>query len=410
MPDPDRFCYAVRVPRFDPFPGIRYNAEDGYLDAVVAPPYDVISAEDRARLVEQSEYNAVRVELPQEEGDGRDKYTVARDLFRSWLGEGALAQDDEPSFYVYRMGFHDETGRPRQTAGILGALELSQPGEGGILPHERTTPKDKADRLDILRTTQVNLSPIWGLSPAEGLSALCEVPGPPLARATDDEGVHHRLWRVTQPGVVEAIASAVASAPVIVADGHHRFEVGNAYKAEQDGRLGPWDSILAYVVELAEEQLEVRAIHRLLDGLPDGFDLVDALSAHFDVFDAGKADETLLARMLDAGALSLVTSEGAWFLRPLAATVEAAEHDLDSSRLDVALAGLPDGARVRFQHGLDNVVRAVDRGQAQAAVLLRPATVSQIAEIGHGGARMPPKTTFFNPKPRTGMVFRAVWE
>lgn len=407
MPDPYRFCYAVRVPRFDPFPGIRYNAEDGYVDAVVAPPYDVIDEEERSRLVERSEHNAVRVELPREEGDGRTKYEVARDLFRAWLAEGALVQD-EPAFYVYRMGFHDETGRPRQTAGILGALELSQPGQGGILPHERTTPKDKADRLDILRTTQVNLSPIWGLSPAEGLSALCEVPGPPLVRATDDEGVHHRLWKVTQPGVVEAIASAVASAPIIVADGHHRFEVGNAYKGEQGGAPGPWDSILAYVVELAEEQLEVRAIHRLLDGLPAGFDVLDALAAHFDVFDAGKADDTVLARMQDAGALTLITTEGAWFLRPSAATVEAAEHDLDSSRLDVALAAFPEGVRVRFQHGVDPVVRAVERSDAQAAVLLRPATVSQIAAIGRGGERMPPKTTFFTPKPRTGMVFRSV--
>ena len=396
------------MPRFDPFPGIRYATDDGRLDDLVAPPYDVIDEEQRADLVARSEHNAVKVELPREEG-GRDRYTVARDLFRSWLSAGVLVRDDEPSFYVYRMGFHDETGRPRQTAGVLGALELSAPGEGGILPHERTTPKDKADRLNILRTTEVNLSPIWGLSPAEGLSALCELPGPPLARATDEEGVHHRLWRITQPGVVEAISAAVASAPLIVADGHHRFEVGNAYREER-GPGGPWGAILAYVVELADEQLSVRAIHRLLDGLPDGFDLVEALSAHFEPFDAGKADESILSRMDDAGALGLVTVDGAWLLRPRAETVAAAEHDLDSARLDVAVRTLPHGAHVRFQHGVDLVVRAVERGDAQAGVLLRPATVAQIAAVGHGGERMPPKTTFFHPKPRTGMVFRSLWE
>jgi uncharacterized protein (DUF1015 family) len=396
------------VPRFEPFTGIRYATDDGRLDDVVAPPYDVIDAEERARLAARSEHNAVKVELPQDEGE-RDRYTVARDLFRSWLASGVLVQDEELSFYVYRMGFHDETGRPRQTAGVLGALELSAPGEGDILPHERTTPKDKADRLDILRTTEANLSPIWGLSSAEGLAALCEQPGPPLARATDEEGVHHRLWRITQPGVIEAISSAVASAPVIVADGHHRFEVGNAYR-EQRGRGGPWDLILAYVVELADEQLSVRAIHRLLDEMPEGFDLLEALSAHFEPFDAGKADESILARMDDAGALGLVTADGAWLLRPRPETVAAAEHDLDSARLDVAVAGLPVGTRVRYQHGVEHVVRAVERGQAQAGVLLRPATVAQIAAIGHGGDRMPPKTTFFHPKPRTGMVFRSVWE
>jgi uncharacterized protein (DUF1015 family) len=408
VPDPGRFCYAVRVPRFEPFRGVRYATDDGRLDDVVAPPYDVIDEEERGRLVAHSEHNAVRVELPREEG-GRDRYTVARDLFRSWLSSGVLVQDDEPSFYVYRMGFHDETGRPRQTAGVLGALELSAPGAGDILPHERTTPKDKADRLDILRTTEVNLSPIWGLSPAEGLSALCELPGPPLARATDEDGVHHRLWRITQPGVVEAISEAVASAPLIVADGHHRFEVGNAYRSER-GPGGPWDFILAYVVELADEQLSVRAIHRLLDGLPDGFDLLEALGEHFEAFDAGKADESILARMDDAGALALVTTDGAWLLRPRPETTAVAEHDLDSARLDVAVGTLPDGVRVRYQHGVEHVVLAVERGDAQAGVLLRPATVAQIASIGRGGERMPPKTTFFHPKPRTGMVFRSLQE
>lgn len=394
------------MPRFDPFPGIRYATDDGYLDAVVAPPYDVIDEEEWKRLAARNEHNAVRVELPRGE-DGRDRYTVARDLFRGWLASGVLAQDDEPSFYVYRMGFHDETGRPRQTTGVIGALTLSAPGDGGILPHERTTPKDKADRLEILRTTEVNLSPIWGLSPAPGLSALCEQPGPPIARATDEDGIHHRLWRVTQPGVIEAVSSAVASAPVVVADGHHRFEVANAYREER-GPGGPWDRVMAYVVELAEEQLCVRAIHRLLDGLPEGLDLLEALSGWFDVFDAGKADDTILTRMEDAGAGALVTNDGAWLLRPQPETVAAAEHDLDSSRLDVAVAGLPDGVRVRYQHGVDNVLRAVERGEAQAGVLLRPATVAQIAEIGHGGARMPSKTTFFHPKPRTGMVFRSI--
>lgn len=394
------------MPRFDPFRGIRYATDDGVLDDVVAPPYDVIDSEQRARLTARSEHNAVRVELPEEEG-GRDRYAVARDLFGSWLSAGVLRQDEEPSLYVYRMGFHDETGRPRQTAGVLGALELSAPGAGDILPHERTTPKDKADRLDILRATEVNLSPIWGLSPAEGLSALCELPGPPDARATDEDGVHHRLWRITQPGVIEAVSSAVASAPVIVADGHHRFEVGNAYRAER-GAGGPWDAILAYVVELADEQLCVRAIHRLLDGLPDDFDVLAALSAHFEPFDAGRADESVPARMDDAGALALVTADGTWLLRPRPETAAAAEHDLDSARLDVAVAALPEGVRVRYQHGADNVVRAVEKGEAQAGVLLRPATVAQIAAIGRGRERMPPKTTFFHPKPRTGMVFRSL--
>lgn len=395
-------CQHGPVPAFSPFRGVVYNAEGGYVDDVIAPPYDVISPDDRAALVSRSEYNAVRLELP-------DSYADARSLWDRWIAERVLVADDEPAFYAYRMGFHDETGRPRQTTGILGALTLSEPGRGEILPHEHTTSKDKNDRLELIRATRVNLSPIWVLSPVEGLSALAE-PGdghPPEARATDRGGVHHRLWRITSPAALTAISEAVASQPVLIADGHHRFEVANAYRDER----GPDDAgarrILALAVELSEEQLSVRAIHRLVSGLPGGFDLKDALEAHFDVFPTEDIDGTILARMDDAGALALTTTEGTWLLRPRAETVAAASHDLDSSRLDVALAALPEHS-LRFQHGWDLVAAAVEKGDAQAGVLLRPATVAQIAGISRGGVRMPPKTTFFYPKPATGLVFRAL--
>jgi uncharacterized protein (DUF1015 family) len=390
------------VPGFSPFRGVRYNAEGGHVDDVIAPPYDVISASDREALVARSEHNAVRLELPADEG-GRNRYEVAADLWRSWLDERVLVADDEPAFYAYRMGFHDESGRPRQTTGILGALTLEAPGRG-ILPHERTTAKDKADRFDLIRHVRANLSPIWALSPTPGLSALADTSGPPDARATDERGVHHRLWRITAPAVIDAITEAVAAAPVLVADGHHRYEIGLAYQAEV-GAGGGQDAILAFVVELADEQLSVRAIHRLLDGLPAGFDMLGALTEFFEPFETGPADETILARMSDAGALGLVIPEGTWLLRPRPSTIEAAGHDLDSSRLDVALAALPEHD-LRFQHGWDLVTGAVAKGEAQAAVLLRPATVDQIAAISHGGERMPPKTTFFYPKPATGLVFR----
>lgn len=390
------------MPGFSPFRGVLYNAEGGHVDDVIAPPYDVISPDDRAALVARSEYNAVRLELP-------DSYESAASLWSAWLDERVLVADDEPAFYAYRMGFHDEAGRPRQTTGILGALTLSKPDEGEILPHEHTTSKDKNDRLELIRATRVNLSPIWTLSPVAGLSALAE-PGeghPPDVRATDSGGVHHRLWRITSPAAVSAITEALASQPVLIADGHHRFEVGNAYREERGADDGGARRILALVVELSEEQLSVRAIHRLIAGLPGGFDLRGALEPHFDVFPTDDIDETILARMDDAGALALHTTEGTWLLRPRPETAAAATHDLDSSRLDVALATLPDHS-LRFQHGWDLVAAAVEKGDAQAAVLLRPATVAQIADISRGGVRMPPKTTFFYPKPATGLVFRAL--
>lgn len=392
------------MPFFSPFRGIRYNAEGGHVDDVICPPYDVIAPADRETLVGRSDHNAVRLEVPAAE-EGSDRYAAAAALWQRWQAERVVVADEEPSFYAYRMGFHDETGRPRQTTGILGALQLEPPGEG-ILPHERTTTKDRADRLDLLRATRANLSPIWALSPAEGLSALAETTAPPDSRATDSEGVHHRLWRLSAPAVLEAVSAAVASEPVLIADGHHRYEVGLAYQAEV-GEGGGQDRILALVVDLSESELSVRAIHRLIAGLPPDLDLLGALEPFFEPAETEPVDETILERMAADGALALVGEAGTWLLRPRPETVAAAGHDLDSSRLDVALAALPPH-ELRFQHGWELAATAVAKGEAQAAVLLRPATVAQIAAVSRGGERMPPKTTFFYPKPATGLVFRSL--
>ena len=224
------------MPRFDPFAGTRYGGDAGDLDDLVAPPYDVVTAEDRAALVARSELNAIRLEVPGEEG-GRGRYQVAAALWEQWQRDGVLVTDDEASFYVYRMGFHDEQGRPRQTSGVIGALELAPPGEG-VLPHEHTISKDRTDRLELLRACRANLSPIWVLSPAPGLSGLLEPTGPPVARATDEQGAHHRLWRVSGPGTVETIAEAVGSAPVVVADGYHRYGAAVAYREERRAATG----------------------------------------------------------------------------------------------------------------------------------------------------------------------------
>lgn len=398
------------MPRFEPFAGVRYATPDGRLDDVLAPPYDVITPEERRRLAGRSEHNAVRIELPEEE-DGRDRYGVAAALWEAWQAAGVLRTDEEPSFYVYRMGYHDEGGRPRQTTGVVGALTLSPLDEGDVLPHEYTTPKARADRLDLLRACRANLSPIWALSTTEGLSTLCDPSGPPDARATDADGVHHRLWRVSAPGTVEAITAAVAANPVIIADGHHRYETALAYRDERRAATndapGAYDAVLTWVVEASEEQLTVAPTHRLVSGLPEGFDLLAALDAFFEVADAAPADGALPGRMAAGDALAVVTAAGAFLLRPKPATEAAAGQALDTSRLDVALGALP-AHRLVYQHGIDQVLTAVASGVAQAAFVVRPATIAQIAAVGRGGARMPPKTTFFTPKPRTGLVFRAV--
>ena len=162
------------MPDLFPFSGLRYQpaALDADLGAVTAPPYDVIDEEARARLEAADPRNAVRLILPRDVEPG-DRYRRARETFEQWRSEGVLAADS-PHLYIYRMAFSDEVGTARRMTGVVGALELSPPGAGTVLPHERTMPKAKSDRLDLLRSVRANLDPVWGLSLASGLSTLFE--------------------------------------------------------------------------------------------------------------------------------------------------------------------------------------------------------------------------------------------
>ena len=195
---------------------------------------------------------------------------------------------------------------------------------------------------------------------------------------------------------------------MLIADGHHRYETALTYRDERvraGNKRADDDFVMALIVELAEQQLTVQAIHRLIEGLPPDFDLTGALAPWFDITPTAPADRTIMTRMAEAEAMAVLTPTGAWLARPLASVRETAAQDLDSSRLDVALASLPPH-HLAYQHGWDHAAAAVAAGQAQAAVLLRPATVSQIGAVGRGQQRMPAKTTFFWPKPRTGLVVR----
>ena len=225
----------------------------------------------------------------------------------------------------------------------------------------------------------------------------------------------HTVWRVDDPSRMAAISEAVRGAPVVIADGHHRYETSLAYRDERraiDGAGGPADATLCFVVELVEDQLTVRPIHRLLSDLPDGYDLKATLTTlGFSPGTTVTAEEVIDGRVLERmadrerdrprrarGRADLLTVDDGAF---------DGVADLDSARVAHALAQLPPH-RVSYQHGIDLVAKAVGNGEAQVGLLLRPAAVAQIEANAHAGDRMPPKTTFFHPKPKTGIVFRSM--
>lgn len=394
------------MPRFEPFAGLRYDPSVP-LDAVIAPPYDVVGPEERAALAGRHRANAIHVELPVEDPRaGLDRYAHAASLLERWEEEGLILQDAAPVFYAYRMTV-PEGG---QTTGVIGALAC-EPVGGEVLPHEQTIPKDRSDRLDLLRACRTNTSPIWGLSLTEGLAGLYQQTEPADARAADDQGVIHELWVIDDPGTVDAIRLSVASSPVVIADGHHRYETALTYQAERraqrDGRGGDYDLVMALVVELAPGELTVGPIHRLLSDLPAGFDLAGAFAKWFDIVRAGPADEHVVGAVADSQALALVTASDVWLLSAREGAYESAGSDLDSSVVALVAEAIP-GAAITYNHDWRTLVGTVLRGEADATVLMRPVTVAQISQWAHARRRMPPKSTYFHPKPRTGMVFRPV--
>jgi len=397
------------VPDFVPFPALRYASGPGTADltAVCAPPYDVVDPGLRADLLAADAHNAVRLILP-------DTYGAAARALRDWQADGTLVADDERTFSVYRMHFVDDDGRSRITTGVIGALALDR---DGVLPHERTLPKAKSDRLELLRATRANLDPIWGLSLAPGLSELLDAGGRPVAVATDRDGVRHERFHIDDESCADTIRAAVGAAPFVLADGHHRFETACAYHDER----GPADAgaaaIMALVVELAPEQLCVRAIHRLLDDLGDTR-LRATLAASFEIRAIGANDargvDQLLLDMREGHALGLVDHEGLALLVPRPELERAMDaqpavlRDVDAARFDAGVRVALPHATLAYRDDAHAVAAAVEKGEAGAAVLLRPVGVDTIRAAAEAGVRMPEKTTFFAPKPRTGMVFRSL--
>jgi uncharacterized protein (DUF1015 family) len=405
------------VPDFLPFAGVRYEpgAAGADLGVLVAPPYDVIDEEQRAALEAAHEHNAVRLVLPRDVRSEGDRYEHAARRYDEWRTDGVLAADPAPRFYAYRMDFRDSRGAARHTLGVLGALTLPRPGEGGVLPHERTMAKAKSDRLALLRAMRVNVDPIWGLSLTPGLTDLLR-DATPLGSCTDDDGVTHRLGAIDEPAVMGAIRAAVAAGPVVLADGHHRFETACTYRDERPPADGGAGAILCLVVELADDELCIEAIHRLVD-LPDGPALRDRLPDAFDVVGLGpntpEGVDALERAMHAQGGIGVVDRHGLALavgrpdvVRPALAGEPAAVAHLDATLVEtVVVPRLPAGGW-EYRHDARATAAIVAKDPSRGALLLRPVSAADTRAAALAGVRMPQKTTFFWPKPRSGMVLR----
>ncbi len=281
-------------------------------------------------------------------------------------------------------------------------------------------PKAKSDRLALLRATRANLDPIWGLTPATGLPVS---DGEPVADTTDDLGVRHSLTPITDADRVAEIRRVVASAPLVLADGHHRFETAIAYRDERTaaGRGRPTrrdGRVMCLVVELAEDQLWVQPIHRLLHGIADPAALRAALGSGFTVEDLGAAAPGAgrAARGPAAGrgrrrARRRVRARAPDVRTPTRGLSPPSElpdalHDVPSAWFDELAAPALAGLEITFRADAQTVAALVGKGAVDAAILLPPVTVEQIRAAALAGVRMPQKTTYFAPKPRSGLVYR----
>jgi len=412
---------AGPVADVQPFRALHYDLDAvGGLQAVAAPPYDVIDDAQREQLLARSPYNVVEIDLPRAPGD---PYAHAAEVFARWQREGVLVRDAEPAIWALAQDYTGPDGRERTRHGLFARVRVEDYGAGRIRPHERTHPGPKEDRLRLTRATQANLSPIFSLydDPAGAAWGALEphLGAPPYGEVTDEDGTRHRLWRVGARDAGEAVSAALDPAELLIADGHHRYETARAF--HEEGGAG---HVLMCLVALQDPGLTVFPTHRLISGLdqPRREALRAAIERDWEV------------APVDLAALE-PTGEGpvrlgyydAHHRRPLMLTLREpaiADAAMPSRpepyrRLDTAVLealvlqqalGMTEDDISHFR-GLDyarSAARArerVESGAAEAAFFMRATPIAQVRDVAAAGESMPPKSTYFFPKVLTGMVF-----
>ena len=407
----------------NPFRALRYAGVDGPdLARLLSPPYDVVDDDERRELEDTDPYNVIRLILPRDEdGEPGSAYRRARRTLAGWRREGVLRADDAPALYVYEMS----DGAGARTRGLVGTVGLTPPEAEVVLPHENTMAGPVSDRLALTEATAANLEPIYLVYPGGGAASSVVVSAgatPRLVTSTTPDGVTHRLWAVTDPDAVAAVAADLLPRRATIADGHHRYATYLQHQADRhaagDGP-GPWDRGLALLVDASEYGPQVHAIHRVVPGLPLAEAVARAAGA-FSVADVPPGSALSALSGADAPAF-LLTDGDRWALLTSPSAVELAaalpaERSAAWRGLDVTVAhrllidrlwGLRDHEDVvGFRHDVPAAVAAA-RASGGTALLLNPTPVDAVVAVASAGERMPRKSTLFTPKPRTGLLMRA---
>lgn len=401
-----------------PFRGVRFAADRvGDLAAVTSPPYDVLDGEAVAALEAADPHNVVRLTLPHDDaGDPDSRYRRAALTLREWLSAGVLVADPVPALYVYDQTRDGEI----LLRGLLGALALRDPAQRTVLPHEQVMPGPVADRLALMRATEANVEPIFCVYDGGGVTGdvvAGATSAPPVVSVTTADGLTHRIWPISDPATLDAVAGDLWPRRALIVDGHHRYTAYRALQAERhaDGAgPGPWDLGLTLLVDLRAFPPAIGAIHRSVAGL--GLD--DAVTRAAPLFTARPlAGPEQAAADLRRG--RLVVTDGDRTVELAAADPQAVDAALPQQhppawrRLDTAVLHHAliadrwsvDDARVTYHHDLEGAIRAARRGQG-VAVLVPAVAVEEVLELAAAGESMPRKSTSFGPKPRTGLVLR----
>jgi uncharacterized protein (DUF1015 family) len=432
--------------RLRPFQAVLYNPQRVDLSRVVAPPYDVISPADQRRYYEQDPHNVVRLIAgsvqPSDTLDD-NKYTRAAAFFRDWLAEGILRREANPRLYIYRHQFVDPiNGESRSRLGIMGVVEL-EPFGRAVLPHEQTHARAKADRLSLTRAVIANLSPIFALyeDPQSAVAPIIApaLKDPPLLSITVEDGNHHTIWSLEGDRRFEQLAEIFDASTLYIADGHHRYETAlnfRKYQRQQHPAAAAdaaFNYVLMLLVDVRDPGLTILPTHRILHDL-DRFDaaqLLQRLSERHRVVPRGSRAELLAAMQADVSSPTGAHRIGvslSKFPSPFGGGQGGGFYTIDIdqaaaadpvSRLDVSVlhreilnrllglnqAEVEEERYLSYSRDVDAVFTRVETGTAQAAFLLRPPTVQDVVAVARAGQVMPQKSTYFFPKPASGIVF-----